>query len=92
MRRTIVSLPDDLAQALDREARRRHTSVSEITRTALAQYLGPVQSEPRELAFADLGHSGHRSTARDMERLLEQEWDDVPGRRRRRAALRRSGR
>lgn len=81
MRRTTMSLPDDLAQALDREARRRHTSVSEVTRAALAQHLGLVQNEPRELAFANLGRSGHRSTARDMERLLEQEWDDVPGRR-----------
>lgn len=81
MRRTTVSLPDDLAQALDREARRRHASASEVTRAALAQHLGLVPSEPRELAFADLGRSGHRSTARDMERLLEQEWDGVPGRR-----------
>jgi Arc/MetJ-type ribon-helix-helix transcriptional regulator len=79
MRRTTVSLPDDLAQALDREARRRHASASEVTRAALAEHLGLVQSEPRELAFADLGRSGRRSTARDMERLLEQEWDDVSG-------------
>jgi Arc/MetJ-type ribon-helix-helix transcriptional regulator len=81
MRRTTVSLPDDLAQALDREARRRHASASEVTRVALAQHLGLTQNEPRELAFADLGRSGHHSTARDMERLLEQEWDDVSGRR-----------
>jgi Arc/MetJ-type ribon-helix-helix transcriptional regulator len=78
MRRTTISLPDDLAQALDREAHRRHTSASEVTRTALTQHLGLAQSEPRELAFADLGRSGHRSTARDMEQLLEREWDDVP--------------
>ena len=78
MRRTTVSLPDELAQALDREARRRHASASEVTRTALAQHLGLAQSEPRELAVADLGRSGHHSTARDMERLLELEWDDVP--------------
>jgi Arc/MetJ-type ribon-helix-helix transcriptional regulator len=81
MRRTTVSLPDDLAQALDREAQRRHASASEVTRTALAAHLGLAQNEPRELAFADLGRSGHRSTARDMERLLEQEWNDVPRRR-----------
>jgi metal-responsive CopG/Arc/MetJ family transcriptional regulator len=80
MRRTTVSLPDDLAQALNREAQRRHSSASEVTRDALAQHLGLVQDEPRELAFADLGRSGHHSTARDMEQLLEQEWDDVPGR------------
>ncbi|HEX8714097.1 MAG TPA: CopG family transcriptional regulator [Solirubrobacteraceae bacterium] len=81
MKRTTISLPDDLAQALDREAQRRRSSASEIARTALAQHLGLVQDEPRKLAFADLGGSGHRTTARDMEQLLEQEWDDVPGRR-----------
>ena len=81
MKRTTISLPDDLAQALDREARRRHASASEVTRTALAQHLGLVQGKPRELAFANLGHSGHHTTARDMEELLEQEWNDDPGRR-----------
>lgn len=81
MKRTTVSLPDDLARALDREARRQHSSASEVTRTALAQHLGLVQSGLRELAFADLGRSGHRTTARDMEELLEQEWNDVPGHR-----------
>jgi predicted transcriptional regulator len=82
MKRTTISLPDDLAQALDREARRRSSSASEVTRTALAQHLGLVQDQLRKLAFADLGRSGHRTTARDMEQLLEQEWnDDVPGRR-----------
>jgi hypothetical protein len=80
MRRTTISLPDDLAQAVDREAQRRRASVSEVARTALAQHLGLVQGEPRTLGFADLGGSGHSSTARDMEQLLEQEWNDVPGR------------
>jgi|HubBroStandDraft_1064217.scaffolds.fasta_scaffold327542_2 predicted transcriptional regulator len=81
MRRTTISLPDDLAQALDREARIRHTSASEVTRTALAQHLGLTQSQPRELAFAELGRSGRHTTARDMEQLLEQEWSDISGRR-----------
>ena len=81
MKRTTVSLPDDLAQALDREARRRHASASEVTREALAQHLGLALEGPRELPFAAIGHSGHDSTARDMEQLLEQEWNDHPGRR-----------
>lgn len=81
MKRTTISLPDDLAQALAREAQRRHASASEVTRAALAQHLGLEQTERRELAFAELGRSGHRTTARDMEQLLEQEWNDVPGRR-----------
>jgi hypothetical protein len=72
-------MPDDLAQALEREAQRQHSSSSEVARTALAQHLGLLESEPRELAFAELGHSGHRTTARDMEQLLQEEWHDVPG-------------
>lgn len=36
----------------------------------------PAAGEPRELPFAGLGHSGHKTTARDMETLLSHEWDD----------------
>ena len=81
MKRTTISLPDDLAQALEREARRQHSSASEVARTALAHHLNLGQSEPRVLSFANIGRSGRRSTARDMEQLLEQEWNDDPGRR-----------
>lgn len=36
MKRITISLSDEIAQALDRKAERRHASASEITRTALA--------------------------------------------------------
>jgi len=75
MKRTTVSLPDDLARALALEARRRDRSASEITRDALARHLGLIGGEPRALPFAALGRSGHRSTAREMEELLAGEWD-----------------
>jgi hypothetical protein len=75
MKRTTVSLPDDLADALGREARRRHASVSEVTRLALAEHLGLGPDVPRELPFPALGHSGHPATGRDMEQLLEAEWE-----------------
>ena len=81
MKRTTVSLPDDLAQALVREAQRRHASASEVTREALQEHLGLATGRPRELGFAAIGRSGHNSTARDMEELLEQEWNDQTGRR-----------
>ncbi|HET6549214.1 MAG TPA: CopG family transcriptional regulator [Solirubrobacter sp.] len=81
MKRTTVSLPDDLAQALARETRRRNASASEITRDALATYLGFAPGDPRNVPFAALGRSGHRTTARDMEELLADEWDaDARGR------------
>jgi Arc/MetJ-type ribon-helix-helix transcriptional regulator len=78
MKRTTVSLPDDLARALTREAQRRHASASEVTREALQRHLGLDAGRPRELPFAALGRSGHGSTARDMEQLLKHEWDDDP--------------
>jgi predicted transcriptional regulator len=76
MKRTTISLPDDLASALAREARRRNRSASEIARDALSRHLGLVADEPREVPFAALGRSGHHNTARDMEELIGQEWDD----------------
>jgi predicted transcriptional regulator len=79
MRRTTLSLPDDLTEALRREAHRRSVSVSAVARDALSKQLGLTAGEPRELPFAELGRSGHRTTARDMEELLAQEWDDDTG-------------
>jgi hypothetical protein len=75
MKRTTVSLPDDLAQALEREAGRRQTSVSAVAREALSDHLGFGAGGPRELPFGALGRSGHHTTGRDMEQLLESEWE-----------------
>jgi metal-responsive CopG/Arc/MetJ family transcriptional regulator len=78
MKRTTIALPDELAMALDREAKRRHASFSEITRAALARHRGIGEDSAHKLSFAGLGHSGHRTTARDMEKLMQREWDDLP--------------
>jgi predicted transcriptional regulator len=76
MRRTTISLPDELADALEREARRRSLPASAIARDALSDYLGIGRAgEQRELPFAAVGRSGQRTTAREMEELLEREWD-----------------
>jgi predicted transcriptional regulator len=81
MQRTTLSLPDDLAHALAREARRRSVSMSAVARDALAQHLRLVPGARRDLPFAALGRSGHETTARDMEELLSREWDDDARRR-----------
>jgi Ribbon-helix-helix protein, copG family len=78
MKRTTVSLPDDVASALAREAHRRNRSASAITRDALAAHLGLVNDGPRTLPFASVGRSGKRRTARDMEQQLEREWREPP--------------
>jgi hypothetical protein len=74
MKRTTVSLPDDIALLAEREAHRRGVSVSEITRVALAEHLGLGSEEPRRLPFAKLGRSGYRTTGRDLEDILAKEW------------------
>ncbi len=53
MTRVTLSLPDDFASALRREARRRHTSVSAVAREALAERLG-LTGAKREVPFAGI--------------------------------------
>ena len=72
MKRITISLPDDLAARIEREATRRRTSVSDVLRTAAVDQLG--LNKPRELPFANLGYSQHTNTAADMEELLAREW------------------
>jgi Arc/MetJ-type ribon-helix-helix transcriptional regulator len=74
MKRTTISLPDELASALRREARRRDVSISEVARVALSEHLGLTGNGTRPLPFAALGASGKRTTARDAERILAREW------------------
>ena len=76
MRRTTISLPDDLADALERAARRRHVSVSELTRRALAEHIGFAQGERRPVPFANVGSSEGGTPARDIEELLAEEWKE----------------
>jgi Arc/MetJ-type ribon-helix-helix transcriptional regulator len=76
MKRTTISLPDDVAAALQREASRRRTSVSEVVRLALATHLKHPQE--RVLPFEALGDSGSKhNTARDMEEILAREWSEA---------------
>jgi Arc/MetJ-type ribon-helix-helix transcriptional regulator len=76
MKRTTITLPDDLALMLAREARRRDTSVSHVVRQALAEHLQPTRA-PHRLGFVAIGRSGKRHTASDAEAILAREWGTV---------------
>jgi hypothetical protein len=80
MRRTTVTLSDELAVAVEREAHRRRLSVSQVTREALTAHLGLGGDQPRELPFTALGASGTHTTARDLEEILANEWMHDRGR------------
>lgn len=74
MKRTTISLPDEMARALEREARRQGTSVSALTREALAARLNLSRGADRQLPFAGLGRSGESDTARRADEILAEEW------------------
>ncbi len=74
MRRTTITLPDDLAKLADREVRRRGGSFSSLVRDALSRYLGVGGEDRPPLPFAALGASGHCHAARDLEEILDAEW------------------
>lgn len=73
MHRLTISLPEELAVLVSHEAERQGTSVSDVVRRAVAVALGQPDA-PSPLPFAALGRSGHRTTARDAEEILAQEW------------------
>ena len=74
MKRTTISLPDDVALLAEREARRRGVSLSEVARDALAQHLGLDLPAPRPLPFAKLGHSNHTDTSARVDEILAADW------------------
>jgi len=69
-------LPDDLADALAREARRRRMPVSAVVREGIAALLGPADGK-RQITFAAIGRSGHHDVARRVDEILEREWTDA---------------
>ena len=73
MKRTTITLPDDLAAVLAREAQRRDLSVSAIVRAALLEHFS-LSGGRKKLTFVALGRSGARKTARNAEAILAKEW------------------
>jgi Arc/MetJ-type ribon-helix-helix transcriptional regulator len=77
MKRATISLPDDLAQDVAREAQRRRVSLSEVARDALREHLDrPAGGLP----FVGIGRSGQHDTAQRAEEILGREWGDARGR------------
>lgn len=71
MKRTTVKLPEELDARLRHEAARRGTTVSEVTREALAAHLGT--GGRRSLLAAGAGRSGRTDVSERIEDILRQE-------------------
>jgi predicted transcriptional regulator len=77
MRRTTISLPDDVAAALEREARRRRVPVSQVAREAIEARLGWAEEGPREISFIGIAESGDSEwSAADLDEFLARTWAD----------------
>ena len=79
MKRITIARPNAVATALEREARHRGAPVSQLAREVIETSLSRVASRRRSPPFVALGRSGHRTTARDIDAILEAEWEpDAP--------------
>jgi Arc/MetJ-type ribon-helix-helix transcriptional regulator len=76
MKRTTITLPDDLADLVDREARRRQTSFSEVVRLFIVQGLSGSKEKPRQIPWAGLFHDPDMIPAERMEEELAAHWAD----------------
>jgi hypothetical protein len=72
MRRTTVTLPDDVLARLRSEAGRQGVSVSALTSDAVAAYLDAADRR-RPLVAAAAGASGQSDVAERIEQILETE-------------------
>jgi metal-responsive CopG/Arc/MetJ family transcriptional regulator len=73
MKRLTISLPDDLAKALEIERQRRDVPAASIIREAVASYL-VVPRARGELRIANLGASGLHDISEQVEEILTREW------------------
>jgi hypothetical protein len=77
MKRTTISLPDDVAAALEREARRRRVPVSQVAREAIEARLGGATEGPRDIPFLGIAESRDQAwPAASLDELLARTWAD----------------
>lgn len=69
MRRTTVKLPDELDARLRREAERRGTTISQLTREAIDAYLGGGPRH-RNLRIMGAVNSGRSDISQRVDELL----------------------
>lgn len=83
MRRTTISLSDELAELLSEEARRQRISVSALARDLLSEGLVGSEAKPRKIPWAGIIDDPEIPAARDLEEVLDHEWPDAIDRDRR---------
>jgi Arc/MetJ-type ribon-helix-helix transcriptional regulator len=73
MVRTTVKLPEELDEQLRHEAKRRGSTISDVTRSALEAHL---RGGRRKLRAAAAGHSGNPDISERIEQIISAELGD----------------
>jgi Arc/MetJ-type ribon-helix-helix transcriptional regulator len=73
MKRTTVKLPEDLTSKVRDEAKRRGTTISELTREALEAHLGQTTSPRRRGLGVGLGHTQDAEISERIGEILRAE-------------------
>jgi hypothetical protein len=76
MKRATITLPDDLAELVDREAARRQTSFSEVVRQFIVQGFSGANEKPREIPWAGLFNDPDMVPAERLDDELAEHWAD----------------
>ncbi len=74
MRRTTITLSDELSEEIELRARVRGKSTSEIIRTLLECALNLEEGAKRDLPFIGIGKSSEPFDAAELDRFLEENW------------------
>jgi hypothetical protein len=74
MKRATITLPDDLAELVDREAVRRQTSFSEVVRQFILQGFAGSPGKPREIPWAGLFNDPNMVPAERLDEELAAHW------------------
>lgn len=76
MKRTTITLSDDLAELVALEARRKGTSVSGVVRDLVERGLTGSAERPRQIAWAGLFSDPEMAPARGLDAALAEGWAD----------------
>jgi hypothetical protein len=78
MKRTTITLTEDLAELVEQEAARLHISVSELIRRIMRQAFVGTADKPREIPWAGLFDDPEMVAGRDIDDELKKKWiDDI---------------
>jgi len=70
MRRTTVFADDDVLKKLQQIAKRENSTVAEVTRKALYEYVSRRRPKRSRLSLIGIGRSGRKDVAERAEELL----------------------